>query len=124
MDTSGSMSISRNGDVIVVSNLNNGFDIYHLDDSTLDGPVMQPCNGSRVPVTFIHNGFAFLGGSTSEQAHIWDTKDRTLLNTLQHDGIVLYYCKLCRLNGCKSEAGDTVLTIVVEFCAPWAGDIN
>ncbi|KIO05125.1 hypothetical protein M404DRAFT_141860 [Pisolithus tinctorius Marx 270] len=87
----GSMSISRNGNVIVVSNLNDGFDIYHLDDSTLDGPIMQPCNGLRVPVTFIHNGYAFLGRSTSEQAHIWDTKDRTLLNTLQHDGI---YCSL------------------------------
>ncbi|KAI6138744.1 WD40-repeat-containing domain protein, partial [Pisolithus tinctorius] len=93
----GSMSISRNGNVIVVSNLNDGFDIYHLDDSTLDGPVMQPCNGLRVPVTFIHNGYAFLGGSTSEQAHIWDTKDRTLLNTLQHD------------------TGDTVLAIAAHF---------
>lgn len=87
---SGSMSVSRNGNVIVVSNLKDGFDIYHLDNSSLDGPVMQPSDGSRVPVTFIHNGYAFLGGSICEQAHIWDTKDRTLLTTLHHDGIQIF----------------------------------
>ncbi|KAF9231760.1 WD40-repeat-containing domain protein [Melanogaster broomeanus] len=40
-----SMSISPDGNVLVVSNLNTGFDIYHLDNSSLDGSAHHQDDG-------------------------------------------------------------------------------
>ncbi|KIK19047.1 hypothetical protein PISMIDRAFT_108420 [Pisolithus microcarpus 441] len=82
----GSMSVSHDGSMLVVSNLTSGFDIYHLNDSSLDGSVLQPSNGMLVPVAFIHGGQAILGGSTCGRVQIWDSTDRSLLGTLMHDG--------------------------------------
>ncbi|KAI6000464.1 WD40-repeat-containing domain protein [Pisolithus albus] len=82
----GSMSISHDGTMLVVSNLTSGFDIYHLNDSSLDGSLLQPSNGMLVPVAFIHGGQAILGGSTCGRVQIWDSMNRSLLGTLMHDG--------------------------------------
>ncbi|KAI6153184.1 WD40-repeat-containing domain protein [Pisolithus tinctorius] len=82
----GSMSVSRDGNMLVVSNVTSGFDIYHLNDSSLDGSMLQPCDGLLVPVTFIHAGQAILGGSTCGKVQIWDSVDRSMLGTLAHDG--------------------------------------
>ncbi|KAI5981788.1 hypothetical protein EDD15DRAFT_2203663 [Pisolithus albus] len=79
------MSVSRDGNVLVVSNVTSGFDIYHLNDSSLDGSMLQPSNGMLVPVAFIHGGQAILGGSTCGKVQIWDSTDRSLLGTLVHD---------------------------------------
>ncbi|KAI6045921.1 hypothetical protein EDC04DRAFT_2888509 [Pisolithus marmoratus] len=81
----GSMSVSRDGNVLVVSNITSGFDIYHLNDSSLDGSMLQPSNGMLVPVAFIHGGQAILGSSTCRKVQIWDSMDRSLLGTLMHD---------------------------------------
>ncbi|KAI5990920.1 WD40-repeat-containing domain protein [Pisolithus albus] len=81
----GSMSVSHDGNMLVVSNVTSGFDIYHLNDSSLDGSVLQPSNGMLVPVTFIHEGQAILGGSMCGKVQIWDSTDRSLLGTLIHD---------------------------------------
>ncbi|KAI6011549.1 WD40-repeat-containing domain protein [Pisolithus microcarpus] len=81
----GSMSISHDGSMLVVSNLTSGFDIYHLNNSSLDGSMLQPSNGMLVPVAFIHRGQAILGGSTCGRVQIWDSTDRSLLGTLMHD---------------------------------------
>ncbi|KAI5986484.1 hypothetical protein EDD15DRAFT_2191402 [Pisolithus albus] len=80
------MSVSHDGNMLVVSNVTSGFDIYHLNDSSLDGSVLQPSNGMLVPVTFIHEGQAILGGSMCGKVQIWDSTDRSLLGTLIHDG--------------------------------------
>ncbi|KAI6167511.1 WD40-repeat-containing domain protein [Pisolithus thermaeus] len=87
----GSMSVSHNGNMLVVSNVTSGFDIYHLNDSSLDGSVLQPSNGMLVPVAFIHEGQAMLGGSTCGKVQIWDSTDRSLLGTLIHDDDALMW---------------------------------
>ncbi|KAI6150235.1 WD40-repeat-containing domain protein [Pisolithus thermaeus] len=89
---SGSMSVSRDGNVLVVSNVTTGFDIYHLNNSSLDGSVLQLSNGMLVPVAFIHGGQAVLGGSPCGKVQIWDSTDRSLLGTLMHD-------RTCALEG-------------------------
>ncbi|KAI6096383.1 WD40-repeat-containing domain protein [Pisolithus sp. B1] len=81
----GSMSMSHDRNVLVVSNVTSGFDIYHLNDSSLDGSMLQLSNGMLVPVAFIHGGQAILGGSTCGKVQIWDSTDRSLLGTLMHD---------------------------------------
>ena len=88
----GSMGMSPDGKVLVVSNLNTGFDFYHLDDSQQDGSVSHPCTGLRVPVEFIHCGNAVLGGSSLGEVHIWNCVTRTQLQVLDHAGRLLGYC--------------------------------
>ena len=85
----GSMGVSPDGKVLVVSNLNTGLDFYHLDNSRQDGSVSHPCTGLRVPVEFIHCGNAVLGGSTTGEVHIWDCVTRTRLQVLDHAGRLL-----------------------------------
>jgi hypothetical protein len=87
----GSMGVSPDGKVLVVSNLNTGFDFYHLDNSRQDGSVSHPCTGLRVPVEFIHRGNAVLGGRTTGEVHIWDCVSRTRLQVLGHAGRLICY---------------------------------
>ena len=87
----GSMGVSPDRKVLVVSNLNTGFDFYHLDNSQQDSLVSHPCSGPQVPVEFIHRGNAVLGGSTTGEPHIWDCVTRTQLQVLDHAGKLLHY---------------------------------
>jgi COMPASS component SWD3 len=80
------MSVSPDGNALVVSNLDTGFDIYHLDNSNLDGSVMHPGNGRLVPVAFIHNGNAVLGGSPTGRVQLWDPCSKKTLQALHHSG--------------------------------------
>ncbi|KAI5988766.1 WD40-repeat-containing domain protein [Pisolithus albus] len=98
----GGMHISPDGNTLVVSNLDSGFDVYHLNNCTLDGSILHPCHGRKIPVVFIHGGFAVLSGSSLGQVSIWDTSSRTLLQVLKH------------------EAMDTVLAITAY--AEWESD--
>ncbi|KIK27029.1 hypothetical protein PISMIDRAFT_93730 [Pisolithus microcarpus 441] len=82
----GAMHISPDGNTLVVSNLDSGFDVYHLNNCTLDGSILHPCHGRKIPVVFIHGGFAVLSGSSLGQVSIWDTNSRTLLQVLKHEG--------------------------------------
>ena len=80
------MHVSPDGNTLVVSNLDSGFDVYHLDNSTSDGSILHSCHGRKVPVAFIHGGFAVLSGSLFGQVSIWDASSRTLLQVLKHEG--------------------------------------
>ncbi|KAI6121627.1 WD40-repeat-containing domain protein [Pisolithus sp. B1] len=82
----GAMHISPDGNTLVVSNLDSGFDVYHLNNCTLDGSILHPCHGHKIPVAFIHGGFAILSGSSLGQVSIWDASSRTLLQVLKHEG--------------------------------------
>ncbi|KAI5989697.1 WD40-repeat-containing domain protein [Pisolithus albus] len=82
----GAMHISPDGNTLVVSNLDSGFDVYHLNNCTLDGSILHPCHGRKIPVAFIHGGFAILSGSSLGQVSIWDASSRTLLQVLKHEG--------------------------------------
>ncbi|KAI6122950.1 WD40-repeat-containing domain protein [Pisolithus thermaeus] len=82
----GAMHISPDGNTLVVSNLNSGFDIYCLNNCTLDRSILHPCHGCKIPVAFIHGGFAILSGSSLGQVSIWDVSSRTLLQVLKHEG--------------------------------------
>ncbi|KIK17389.1 hypothetical protein PISMIDRAFT_111555 [Pisolithus microcarpus 441] len=82
----GAMHISPDGNTLVVSNLNSGFDVYHLNNCTLDGSILHPCHGCKIPVALIHGGFAVLSGSPIGQVSIWDASSRTLLQVPKHEG--------------------------------------
>ncbi|KIK14282.1 hypothetical protein PISMIDRAFT_117314 [Pisolithus microcarpus 441] len=82
----GAMHISPDGNTLVVSNLDSGFDVYRLNNCTLDGSILHPCHGRKIPVAFIHGGFAILSGSSLGQVSIWDASSRTLLQVLKHEG--------------------------------------
>jgi COMPASS component SWD3 len=86
------MSMSPNGNILVVSNLDTGFDIYHLDNSNLDGSVIHPGNGRLIPVTFVYDGHSILSGSQSGQVQLWDPLLRKNLQILQHEGNVTILC--------------------------------
>ncbi|KAI6013153.1 hypothetical protein BKA83DRAFT_4010836, partial [Pisolithus microcarpus] len=81
----GAMHISPDGNTLVVSNLNSGFDVYHLNNCTLDGSILHPCHGCKIPVALIHGGFAVLSGSPIGQVSIWDASSRTLLQVPKHE---------------------------------------
>lgn len=50
----GSMGVSPDRKVVMVSNLHTGFDFYHLNDNWQDGSVSHHWTGVRVPVEFIN----------------------------------------------------------------------
>lgn len=83
----GAMHISPDGNTLVVSNLDSGFDVYHLNNCTLDGSILHPCHGRKIPVAFIHGGFAVLSGSPIGQVSIWDASSRVLLQVLKHEAM-------------------------------------
>ncbi|KAI5991023.1 quinon protein alcohol dehydrogenase-like superfamily [Pisolithus marmoratus] len=91
------------GNTLVVSNLDSGFDVYHLNNCTLDGSILHPCHGRKIPVAFIHGGFAVLSGSPIGQVSIWDASSRVLLQVLKH------------------EAMDTVLSAAVKLLVSSSG---
>ncbi|KAI6016540.1 WD40-repeat-containing domain protein [Pisolithus marmoratus] len=91
------MHISPDGNTLVVSNLDSSCDVYHLNNCTLDGSILHPCHGRKIPVAFIHGGFTVLSGSPIGQVSIWDASSRVLLQVLKH------------------EAMDTVLSAAVKL---------
>ncbi|KAI6037884.1 WD40-repeat-containing domain protein [Pisolithus marmoratus] len=97
------MHISPDRNTLVVSNLDSGFDVYHLNNCTLDGSILHPCHGHKIPVAFIHGGFAVLSGSPIGQVSISDASSRVLLQVLKH------------------EAMDTVLSAVVKLLVSSSG---
>ncbi|KAG1882173.1 WD40-repeat-containing domain protein [Suillus subluteus] len=82
---SGHTSLSPDYKYLAVSNLRTGFDLYQLETGEPWGCLRQAINTSlRVPVKYIHSGFAVMGGSTSGQLNIWDFSTRKILQTLTH----------------------------------------
>jgi COMPASS component SWD3 len=87
----GHTSLSPDYKYLAVSNLRTGFDLYHLETGEPQGCLQQAISTSlRVPVKYIHSGFAIMGGSTSGQLNIWDFSTHKILQTLMHDGIHLH----------------------------------
>jgi WD40 repeat protein len=83
----GHTSLSPDYKYLAVSNLRTGFDLYRLETGEPLGCLRQVISaGLRVPVKYIHSGFAVMGGSTSGQLNIWDFSTRKVLQTLGHDG--------------------------------------
>lgn len=71
---SGDASMSPDGTKLIVSNMRSGFDIYDAET----GQSLAAFNHIRVrqmravPVRFIHDGHAILGGSTVGVVNVWD----------------------------------------------------
>ncbi|RPD67767.1 WD40 repeat-like protein [Lentinus tigrinus ALCF2SS1-7] len=69
-------SISHDGSLIAVSNVDRGFDVYSLASGdpvcTVDHKVLRKV---PTPAIWIHGGFALLGGTTAGQLTVWDITD-------------------------------------------------
>ncbi|RDX40375.1 hypothetical protein OH76DRAFT_1299375, partial [Lentinus brumalis] len=84
---SGRLAVSPNEELLAVSNLFDGFDVYRIKDQThlftisADTAVNIP-----LPVMFIHAGSALLTGSSSGQARICSAEDGSTIQTLASSG--------------------------------------
>ncbi|TFK79939.1 WD40 repeat-like protein [Polyporus arcularius HHB13444] len=71
-----SASISDDGALIAVSNVDRGFDIYSLASGdplcTIKHKILRKV---ATPAIWIHGGFALLGGTTSGKLTVWDVTD-------------------------------------------------
>ncbi|KAA1478727.1 WD40 repeat-like protein [Dentipellis sp. KUC8613] len=69
----GSTSLSPSGRYLAVSNIRSGFDVYDLQTNS---PVRSYRHTTGkdlpVPVLFVHEGFAIMGGSGSGEVDVWD----------------------------------------------------
>ena len=115
------MHVSPDGNTLVVSNLDSGFDVYHLDNSTSDGSILHPCHGRKVPITFIHGGFALLGGSSFGQVSIWDARSRKLLQVLKHEGTLSSKFDKSLTFLTTFKATDSVLSVTVRLFVTLSG---
>ncbi|KIP01816.1 hypothetical protein PHLGIDRAFT_326339 [Phlebiopsis gigantea 11061_1 CR5-6] len=77
----GSASLSPDGSLLAISNLKTGFDLYDMSSdapfSTFD--IEEGHEGYQLPVLFIHNGHALIGGSRSGQVRIWDVQSGRMI---------------------------------------------
>ncbi|KAH7905143.1 WD40-repeat-containing domain protein [Hygrophoropsis aurantiaca] len=82
----GGTSLSPNCKFLAVSNLCTGFDVYDLD---VNAPVMNLKHDVNlrftVPVLFMHEGHAILGGSTCGKVRVWDATKGRHLHMLHHE---------------------------------------
>lgn len=80
-----SSSVSALGKV-VVSNGNDGFDVYSLDSGAQECSVGIPPGTAFItaPVKFIHGGFAFVGGGLSGDLRFWDAESGTRIQNMKH----------------------------------------
>ena len=80
-----SSSVSALGKV-VVSNGNNGFDLYSLDSGAQERSVGIPPGTAYIaaPVRFIHGGFAFVGGGLSGDLRFWDVQSGARIQNMKH----------------------------------------
>lgn len=75
---SASASLSPNGSNIAVSNVVRGFDVYKVQSEepliSFDLPNDDSASFARspVPVLFIHEGHALVGGSMNGKVDLWD----------------------------------------------------
>ena len=81
-------SLSPDHQLLAISNMSTGFDIYDLDS---DEPVMSMTHAIRKqigpPVLFVHGGQALLGGSSTGRVDLWDVDSGRRLHSLVHSGI-------------------------------------
>ena len=86
-------SLSDDGELIAVSNLVSGFDIYSMESETTlysFGHSVETRALRNTPVLFIHGGFALVGGSSQGNVHIWDIRSGRKLHSLLHDSEFCY----------------------------------
>ena len=82
--------MSLNCRTLVLSNINEGFDIYDTPSGvhrrTLK--VRMGLEHSDLPAIFIHNGnTVVLCGTADGEAFVWDINEGDVLGTLEHPGL-------------------------------------
>ncbi|EIW80321.1 hypothetical protein CONPUDRAFT_73472 [Coniophora puteana RWD-64-598 SS2] len=71
--------------LLAISNINAGFDIYDLVLGTLLASFTHKVGRKlRIPVLFLHSGGALIGGTTTGNITMWDTKTEAFLQVLEH----------------------------------------
>ena len=87
-----SSSVSVLGKV-VVSNGNNGFDLYSLDSGAQERSVVIPPGTAYIaaPVRFIHGGFAFVGGGLSGDLRFWDVQSGARVQNMKHGVVLIHF---------------------------------
>ncbi|KAH7904588.1 WD40-repeat-containing domain protein [Hygrophoropsis aurantiaca] len=82
----GSTSLSPDHRFLAVSNQSTGFDVYDLRSNSPVLTLSHDIGSQRsVPVCFVHNGHALLGGSSIGKICIWDVKSGDLLEDLSQN---------------------------------------
>ncbi|KAI0655862.1 WD40-repeat-containing domain protein [Cubamyces menziesii] len=78
-------SISRDAKHIAISNVISGFDVYSID-SGQDVCSFGHTVGEhrKIPVLFIHDGRALVGGNVQGDVHLWDVQSGRKLHSLLH----------------------------------------
>ena len=112
-----SSSISPLGKV-VVSNGNNGFDLYSLGSGAQECSVAIPPGSSYIaaPVRFIHGGFAFVGGGLSGDLRFWDVDTGARVQNMKHGAIIIPFASTRSYRVLRSRANYTSLRI---WFLPW-----
>lgn len=73
-------SLTDDGQLLVVSNMRSGFEVFSIKGSVEAEPefdVLQDVSAGRpIPVRFIHGGQAFLSGTSHGQVNLWAIDSR------------------------------------------------
>ncbi|KAI0364053.1 WD40 repeat-like protein [Pilatotrama ljubarskyi] len=78
-------SISQDGHLIAVSNVISGFDVYAVDSGAAVCSFGHTVGEFRkVPVLFVHDGLALVGGNMHGDVHLWDVDSGRKLHSLVH----------------------------------------
>lgn len=85
-----SASLSPDGDLLAVSNLITGFDIYSLSSHAYHRHILHENDRSTgkvaLPVKIVHGGQAMLSGSSFGMVGLWDLPEAVLIHNLNHGG--------------------------------------
>ncbi|KAJ8587475.1 hypothetical protein M405DRAFT_843139 [Rhizopogon salebrosus TDB-379] len=67
------------------SNLTHSFDIYNLETYAIEGRMLNGIGiGCMVPILFIHDGCAVIGGNTTGMVRMWDVDSAHFMHALEH----------------------------------------
>ena len=104
---------------VVVSNGNNGFDVYSLESGAQERSVGIPPGTASVgvPVRFIHGGFAFVGGSLSGDLRFWDTQSGVRVQNLKHGAVLVAPVFRCLT---KPSEQERITLVCVCYTLHWS----
>ncbi|KAH9854810.1 WD40-repeat-containing domain protein [Lenzites betulinus] len=78
-------SISSDAKLIAISNVTSGFDVYSVQSGQAICSLGHTIGEHRkIPVLFVHDGFALVGGNMQGNVHLWDVQSGRKLHSLLH----------------------------------------
>ncbi|KAH7920025.1 WD40 repeat-like protein [Leucogyrophana mollusca] len=101
ISSSGHAALSPDRRYVLVSNLNNGLDLYPIGKSNVLQAYRYPAHADKnfpFTVDFLQDGDAVVCGSPSGKVAVWNTKTGVHVQTLSHGGLKCYCGTGCRID--------------------------